>query len=249
MLESQKAMSVFFYTKKGSFFHKLDPRTKILALAAFFAIIAFANNLYVLLGFLEIIMAFFYAAKSLSNIGKMAGLFGTIGITTFILWLLFYHGPQGRAFIFAAAMSVRFIDLLLVGLLLLSITSLEEFSAGLMLLGTPYPLAFALSLSFRLVIVFIATGFTIVEAQKVRGNNVQEGSIIKRIRAYSPLLVPLILNAVKKAETLTLALESKGFSPHNKISLKDRYRMRPRDWIVLAACAGAVASMIVMKIK
>ncbi len=65
-----------------------------------------------------------------------------------------------------------------------------------------------------------------MEAQKVRGNNVQEGSIIKRIRAYSPLLVPLILNAVKKAETLTLALESKGFSPHNKISLKGRYKMR-----------------------
>jgi ABC-type cobalt transport system, permease component CbiQ and related transporters len=242
-------MSVFFYTKRDSFFHKLDPRTKILALAAFFAIIAFANNLYVLLGFLGIIIIFFYAAKSLSNFGKMAGLFGIIGITTFILWLLFYHGPQGRAFIFAAAMSLRFIDLLLVGLLLLSITSLEEFSAGLMLLGMPYPVAFALSLSFRLVIVFIATGFTIVEAQKVRGNNVQEGSIIKRIRAYSPLLVPLILNAVKKAETLTLALESKGFSPCNKISLKGRYKMRMADWIVLAVCVGAVAGMVVMKLK
>lgn len=96
----------------------------------------------------------------------MAGLFGIIGIMTFVLWLIFYNGPPGDAHIFAAAMSLRFIDLLLVGLLLLSITSLEEFSAGLMLLGLPYPVAFALSLSFRLVIVFVATGFTIVEAQK-----------------------------------------------------------------------------------
>jgi energy-coupling factor transport system permease protein len=242
-------MSVFFYTKRDSFFHKLNPRTKILALAAVFAIIACTNNLNALLGFLGIILALFYAAKSLENIGKMAALFGIIGVTTFVLWMLFYNGHPGGAYIFAAAMSLRFIDLLLVGLLLLSITSLEEFSAGLMLLGMPYPVAFALSLSFRLVIVFIATGFTIVEAQKVRGNNVQEGSIIKRIRAYSPLLVPLILNAVKKAETLTLALESKGFSPKNKISLKGRYILRIADWIVLALCAGAVACMVLVKIK
>lgn len=248
MLEGERRMSVFFYTKRDSFFHGLDPRTKILSLSAFFAIIAFVNNLYALLGFLGAITALFHAAKSVSNMGKMGYLFGIIAITTFVLWLLFYRGPPGGEYVFAAAMSVRFVDLLLVGLLLLSITSLEEFSAGLMLLGLPYPLAFALSLSFRLVVVFIATGFTIVEAQKVRGNNVQEGSIIKRIRAYSPLLVPLILNAVKKAETLTLALESKGFSPHNKISLKGRYGMRLKDWTVLGLCAAAVACMIVMKI-
>jgi len=246
MLESQKPMSVFFHTKRATFFHALDPRTKILAIAAFFSIVAFTNNLYGLLGFLGIIVAFFYGAKSLENIGKMAGLFGIIGIMTFVLWLIFYNGPPGDAHIFAAAMSLRFIDLLLVGLLLLSITSLEEFSAGLMLLGLPYPVAFALSLSFRLVIVFVATGFTIVEAQKIRGNNVREGSILKRIRAYSPLLVPLILNAVKKAETLTLALESKGFSPKNKISLKGRYKMRPMDWIVLVVCLGAVGCMVMM---
>jgi energy-coupling factor transport system permease protein len=239
-------MSVFFYTKKDSFFHKLDPRTKILSLAAFFAIIACTNNLYALLGFLGIILALFYAAKSFENIRRMAVLFSIIGITTFVLWTLFYTSQPGGAYIFAAAMSLRFIDLLLVGLLLLSITSLEEFSAGLMLLGMPYPVAFALSLSFRLVIVFIATGFTIVEAQKVRGNNIQEGSLLKRIRAYSPLLVPLILNAVKKAETLTLALESKGFSPRNKISLKGRYRMRPMDWIVLVICTGTVVCIATM---
>jgi energy-coupling factor transport system permease protein len=110
----------------------------------------------------------------------------------------------------------------------------------------PYPVAFAFSLSFRLVVVFVATGFTIVEAQKVRGNNVQEGSIIKRIRAYAPLLVPLILNAVKKAETLTLALESKGFSPQNKISIKGRFKMRLIDWTVLAFCLGALVFMGVM---
>jgi energy-coupling factor transport system permease protein len=239
-------MSVFFYTKKDSFFHALDPRTKILSSAVLFSIVALCNNLYFLMGLLSLITLLFCVAKSFSNISKMAGLFGIIGIATFILWLLFYNGVQGGRTIFALSMSLRFINLLLVGLFLLSITSLEEFSSGLMLLGMPYPVAFAFSLSFRLVVVFVATGFTIVEAQKVRGNNVQEGSIIKRIRAYAPLLVPLILNAVKKAETLTLALESKGFSPQNKISIKGRFKMRLIDWTVLAFCLGALVFMGVM---
>jgi energy-coupling factor transporter transmembrane protein EcfT len=146
-------------------------------------------------------------------------------------------------------MSLRFVDLLLAGLLFLSVTSLEEFSHGLMLLGVPYSMAFGLSLSFRLVTVFIATGFTIVEAQKVRGNNIAQGPFIKRIRAYAPLLVPLILSGIKKAETLTLALESKGFSPHNKIKPGARYAMRPSDWAILAAAAAVLGAAVLVNLR
>jgi len=171
-----------------------------------------------------------------------------IGCATFILWVLFYSGPPGGASVYAGAMSLRFIDMLLAGLLFLSITSLEEFSAGLILLGVPYPVAFTVSLSFRLVIVFIAAGFTIVEAQKVRGNTVERGSVIKRIKAYAPLLVPLILNGIKKAETLTLALESKGFSPGNKIQIKDRYRMKISDWVALLLGFATIVLLSVLMI-
>jgi len=133
--------------------------------------------------------------------------------------------------------------MLLCGILFLSITPLEEFSDGLILMGVPYRVAFAVSLSFRLVQVFVSTGFMIVEAQKIRGNDVEKGGLFSRMKAYAPLLIPLILNGIKKAETLVPALESKGFAPDNKIDIKGKYRIKPTDIkaLVLVALFTAAA--------
>ena len=241
-------MSVFFYREKNTLLHALDPQTKLALLASLFVVVAVVNNTAALSGLAVGTILLFIAARSLESLSRMAAVLLTIGITTFLLWFALNHGAA-RPVMFAAAMSLRFIDLLLAGLLFLSITSIEEFSHGLMLFRVPYPMAFGLSLSFRLVIVFVATGFTIVEAQKVRGNDVTKGSLAKRIRSYAPLLVPLILSGVKKAETLTLALESKGFSPDNKIKVGDRYAMKPADWLLSGIAVAAVVAAVIAKIK
>ena len=253
-------MSIFFYRDNGSALHGFDPRVKVLGLAALFAAIVLVDRVAVLAGIFIGLIVLLALARSLANLKKMAVLFLLIGTTTFILWTLFTPG-QAKLRLFgsltiykealdhATLMSLRFIDMLLAGLLFLSVTSLEDLSAGLVLLGLPYPAAFALSLSFRLVTVFAATGQTIVEAQKVRGNNVERGSILRRIRSYAPLLVPLILNGLKRADTLRAALESKGFSPKNKVRTGEKYRMRVRDWLVLAGGLAGLALVIILKIR
>jgi energy-coupling factor transport system permease protein len=237
-------MSVFFYTRRQTPLHALDPRAKVAGLVALFAAASITTAPAPLAVLLAIIIGLFGLSRSFSTIGRTIALLGVIAVTTFGLWFLLYHRHPGFAVLFAATSTLRFVDFLLAGLLFLSITPLEEFSAGLILLRVPYPVAFAVSLSFRLVMLFIDTGFTIVEAQRVRGNTVEKGSIIARIRAYTPLLVPLILNGVKKAETLNLALESKGFSPRNRIDLRDRYPWQGTDWIAAALSAVIVGASI-----
>jgi energy-coupling factor transport system permease protein len=174
-----------------------------------------------------------------------------IGGTTFILWVLFYRPVEGaenaNGVMHAAVMTLRFIAMLLAGIFFLSVTALEDFSNGLMLLKVPYAAAFAVSLSFRLVNTFISTGFLIVEAQEARGNDATRGNIIKRMKAYVPLLVPLILNGIKKAETLNLALESKGFSPQNKPDISGRYKMKAIDTAALLALG--ISSIIFIAAK
>lgn len=253
-------MSVFFYRDNGSAPQAFDPRVKILGLLALFAAIVLVDRLVLLAGIFAALVILLALARSLANLRKMAVLFLLVGAATFILWTIFTPGQEKLRLIggltvtkealdHASLMSLRFIDLLLAGLLFLSVTSLEDLQAGLVLLGLPYPAAFALSLSFRLVTVFAATGETIVEAQKVRGNNVERGSIIRRIRSYAPLLVPLIMNGLKRADTLRAALESKGFSPKNKVRPGEKYRMRVRDWLALAAFLAGLALVIVLKIR
>jgi energy-coupling factor transport system permease protein len=245
-------MSVFLYNRKNTPVHRLDPRVKIAMLLWSFLAAALAADLLSLGMVCVLLLIGFIIAGSTGNILKMGWMLLLIGGTTFILWVLFYRPAEGaenaNVVMHAAVMTLRFIAMLLAGIFFLSVTALEDFSNGLMLLKVPYAAAFAVSLSFRLVNTFISTGFLIVEAQEARGNDATRGNIIKRVKAYAPLLVPLILNGIKKAETLNLALESKGFSPQNKPDISGRYIMKTADIAALGALAVSAVIIIFYRI-
>jgi len=247
-------MSVFFYSNKKTFMHRLNPAVKITLLLMLFLVSALCTDIYKMLFILAVITVLFLSAKSMESIKKTGMLFILIGLTTFILWTVFYKGRGDKiiffyknSMLYAAAMSLRFVNMLLSGLLFLSITSLEEFSDGLIMLKVPYGAAFAVSLSFRLVIIFISTGFTIAEAQKVRGNDLEKGGILRRIKSYAPLMTPLILNGIKKAQNMTAALESKGFSPGNRINIRDKYKMAGKDIFLMCLMAAVFLAAIYLK--
>jgi energy-coupling factor transport system permease protein len=250
-------MSVFFYSRKDTFLHQMDPRAKLACLLLLFTASAAASSFTALCLIAASLLLLFFASKSFGSLARMGPLFAVIGLMTFLLWMLFYEGKDvlislGPVVIYKGAAkcsainTLRFISMLLSGLLYLSVASLEDLSDAMILSGVPYKVAFTVSLSFRLVLIFVSTGYTIVEAQKVRGNNAEKGGVLKRINAYVPLLIPLIINGIKKAETLTYALESKGFSPDNKIDIRDKHSMKITDaavmLLLLAAAVAAIAA-------
>ncbi len=239
-------MSIFFFVPNDSFLHRRDPRVKIAGLIFLCILAMIEHSLYGQGLMAASLLVLFGCSRTGASLKKMARLFILIGTMTFVLWVLFYQGKTRwmlwgilpvyvGAISHAGVMSLRFLNMLLSGLLFLSITAIEDFYGGMVVLGVPYPFAFAMSLSFRLVMVFMSNAFAIVEAQKVRGNDIGQGNIFHRIKAYAPLIAPLILTGVKKAETLTLALESKGFSPQNKIDLSGKYNFGAADSLCLCA--------------
>ena len=252
-------MSLFLYRRQDTAIHHLHPAAKITGLALCFTAAASVNSVYAAAAVLSGILALFFISRSFYSVGRMLGLLLTIAAMTFLLWLVFYEGKTPwldlkavkiyrESPAHACLMSLKFVNMLLSGMLYLSVTPLEEFSDGMLLFGLPYRAAFAMSLSFRLVLIFVSSGFTIVEAQKVRGNDVEKGGLFARIRSYTPLLIPLILNGIKKAETLALALESKGFSPDNTVDIKGKYVFRAGDVLAVIILAAAAAAAIVSAI-
>ncbi len=252
-------MSVFFFINNNSFLHRLDPRVKITGLFFFCMLAVGGESIFQLGLMLAVLLTLFLQSGCGASLKKMAGFFLLIAAMTFVMWLLFFRGLEKRwvwsiftiysgAISFAASMSLRFLNMLLSGLLFLSITSIEDFFGGMVMMKVPYPFAFAISLSFRLVMVFMTHAFTIVEAQKVRGNDIAKGGILKRIQAYVPLIAPLILTGIKKAETLTLALESKGFSPQNKMDFTGKYRLRAPDKWCLGFMLLVGMAAVILKI-
>ena len=75
----------------------------------------------------------------------------------------------------------------------------------------PYKLGFTMTLAFRLVPVFLDAAVTVVQAQRCRGFNFDEGNLVQRARRYVPVIVPVFMGALRRADGMAMALEARGF--------------------------------------
>ena len=217
-------MSIYLYKDRDSIFHRFHPVTKIFGLALFFVAAMLIIHPATILPFLAFVLLGGAFSGSLANLKKVWPFLVILFIFTFLIWCLFYGGQKevfqlGRlriteeSILFGLGMGLRLDILFLLGLIFLSTTRVEEFTAGLQRLGLPYTFGFALSLAFRLVPVFMEAAFTIVQAQRSRGLDFGKGNLFQRLRRYPPVIVPVFMTALRKADGMAVALESRGFRP------------------------------------
>jgi energy-coupling factor transport system permease protein len=153
-----------------------------------------------------------------------------------------------ESLLYGIAMGLRLATFVGSGLIFLSTTRNEELTNGLIRMGVPYPVAFALSTALRLVPTFAGVGATIIQAQVSRGLDLESGSILSRIGKFIPQAVPLFIYAIRHTNLLAMALESKGFSPESKRSLYYEPQMHKVDYGVLFSLVGTLVILIYMRL-
>jgi len=219
------------YIPVDSPLHKMDPRAKLLTIIIFIAVVFLADN-----GLTYGLLAVFtFAAIMLSNIpikflfNGLKFLFWII-LFTFFLHIFFtkegdllykfgfieiYQGGL-RQGIF---ISLRFFFLLLVTSLLTLTTTPIEITDGIESLLKPlkkvgfpvHELALMISIALRFIPTLMDETDKIMKAQMARGVDFSEGTIKQRAKAVVPLLIPLFINAFKRAEELATAMEARGY--------------------------------------
>jgi energy-coupling factor transport system permease protein len=68
-----------------------------------------------------------------------------------------------------------------------------------------------MSISLRFIPTLMDETEKIMKAQMARGVEFSSGPIKNRIKAIVPLLIPLFVNAFKRAEELATAMEARGY--------------------------------------
>ena len=119
---------------------------------------------------------------------------------------------------------------------------------GLIRIGFPYPIAFALSTALRLVPTFAGAGATIIQAQVSRGLDLESGHIFSRMGKFIPQAAPLFIYAIRHTNLLAMALESKGFSPESKRTMYYEPRMAAIDYVVLFAFMVLLAILLYLRL-
>lgn len=238
-------MTLALYVPTPSALHRLHPVTKLGLLAAFIVAAFVVDAPAYLLPITAVVGTLLVAVGATSIVRRFAPLFLLVFVFTLVVWTLFFRGvlvPTREGFLFGLSTAIRLDTFLAAGLLFLATTRVEEVAYALGRLGVPYKVGFTLTLAFRLVPLFFESAATIVAAQRCRGLRMDEGGMVTRLRRFVPVIVPVFVGALRRADRMAMALELRGFDSGRPRTTYLRAHAGVRDAVAGAlALAGAAA--------
>lgn len=245
-------MSVFDglkFRKVFSPIHNLDPRMKFLYVVIIFvAAIMFSSIIPLLILFFMQIPFVILARVQKQWIRSLRG-------ATFLAVFIFLINIAGNFFTHnftltaadlegATAMTLRFVVLVESFSVFFLTTSPDHLGLALEQSRVPYEFAFAFTTAVRFVPVLAEEAQTIMDAQKARGLELEKGNFMKRIRNYIPVLIPLIVSAIRRSLELAEAMESRAWGATKKRTNLYALKLHKGDWILLGIIIGILAVTI-----
>ncbi|MBQ1553126.1 MAG: energy-coupling factor transporter transmembrane protein EcfT [Clostridia bacterium] len=251
-----------------SFVHRLDPRSKILVVFAALILIFLCRNFYALgLVFLFVLTGVLISRLSFKLIfSGLKTLYIIIAITS--LLQLFYNkqgevlftwgffAPTDKGVAAAVFMAVRICSLILISSLLTYTTSptlltdaLERLLSPLAKLKVPvHTLAMMMTIALRFIPTLVDETDRIMSAQKARGADMETGPLHRRAKAMIPVLVPLFVNAFRRAFELAYAMECRCYHGGDGRTRLRVMKLGWRDAVTFAATAAVAAGIILFNI-
>jgi len=152
----------------------------------------------------------------------------------FLAGLIFFMNlVTGSTFTYSLAMTIRFLALLSSFSIFFMTTSPDDLGLALEQAHVPYSLCFTFTTAVRLVPTMAVDAQTVIDAQRSRGLELDKGNLLKRIRNYIPILIPLIVSAIRRSVELAEALESRAFGLSSKRQPLIVLEMKASDYLVV----------------
>lgn len=181
-----------------------------------------------------------FVSGAYKNLRRIRYILIVLTISSMILWNFFSNGEtplfwifEVESFYYALARTALMVLMISTGLILISSTRNEELVLGMIRLGLPYRVGFAISTSLRLVPTIASSTMTISQAQRSRGLDLDTGNVIERIKKFMPLLVPVFLSTIRNTNIFAMALESKGFGAREERTFYLKLEMRTADYLIV----------------
>jgi len=235
-----------------SIIHRLDPRVKVVSVIGMSIMVLNGNafTLAIFSIFLGALIAF--SRIPIHHIVKALRPVVVFFALIFLLHLIFSEGtpiqpfPSWRVTVTyeglnqGALVTWRFILLVVAASVLTMTTSPTELVSGIERLIRPlnavgipsHDVALMISIALRSVPTFLQEIERIKEAQMARGANFKTGSFVAKAKATSSLLLPLVVNSVRRADELATAMEARGYARGPRTYIKE-LRMSLADYTAI----------------
>ena len=230
------------YIPLNTIIHNLDPRTKI------FFVIWYLVDVFIAYNVIEFSILFLVlvAIVILSKTTPAFLMSSVKAVSILIVFTSFIHlvfNKKGEvllevlgwkiysgAFLGIVLITVRFILVVAIMVVFMATTSPTEITSAiekslgfLEKIGVPIStFALVLSISLRFIPTILEETNRIINAQVSRGSDFNEGNLIQKIKKFIPILIPLFIATLKRADELATAMEVRGYST---IGVRSKYKV------------------------
>ena len=115
--------------------------------------------------------------------------------------------------------------------------------------GVPaHELAMMMTIALRFIPTLLEETDKIIKAQKSRGADFMTGNILKRVKAFMPILIPLFISAFRRADDLAMAMEARCYHGSEGRTKMKPLKYKKNDRIAYGVLAAYLCAMIALNI-
>ena len=256
------------YLPLDSPMHRLDPRAKIMAMlvmliavfipAGWYGYAIIAAVLLILVKVSKLTYGFIF--KAFKPMMFMMVFLLIINILSVkegpVLVDLGFVTIYVKALIDTLYIVVRLVLMIMITTLLTVTTKPLDLTLGIEYLLNPFKrigvpsheIAMMISIALRFIPTIIEETMRIMNSQKSRGVDFEEGSIKEKVMAIVSLIVPLFSVAFQRADELANAMEARGYAPSKPRTRYKQLKYHKNDYITVFGAIAILATMITLSV-
>ena len=247
--------NISLYVNHGSWLNRMHPYTKLLYILAAIAIPLIGGKLWLFPLLFGGSLCLLISAKVRRQTVPLIGFSFTLILVIFLIQGLFHHQNQQLLFcvgflkfyregvFYATRIGCNILNMLLSFAVFVLTTSPQELVEELEKSGFSPKFGYVINSVFQILPQMMATKDTITDAQRSRGLET-EGNLWVRLKAFLPLISPVVMSALTNTRERSIALEVRGFGCNqSKTWISDRPKHRGDriiGWILVLLILAAV---------
>ena len=132
-------------------------------------------------------------------------------------------------------------------LLFICTTDPSEFAASLNRIGVSYRISYAVALALRYIPDIQREYHDISLAQQARGVEMsKKASLVNRLKSASKILIPLVMSSLARIDTISNAMELRGFGKNSKRSWYSGRPFTKGDFVAMGVSAAIVVISVLL---
>ncbi len=250
------------YFRRNTWVYSLDPRVKFAFVFVLIILTLLWPSVSMALGVSFVALVLLVVAQAprvrivhflrgivvlLAVVLVLTALFAGDAGPPWVVWGPLRVTPQG--FHQGALLTSRLLALGLVFFFWLSTTDQGEMVRGFVALGLPYDWGLTVALALRYLPILAGLFEQVREAQEARGLDLAQRSFFARLQAYRPILIAVVIGALRHGERLGWALEARALDGGGARRTVFRpLRLHRGDYLALAILFAILVGAVLLRL-